>query len=144
MYLTGGATAVLMGWRDSTIDVDVKFVPDADALLRVLPALKEELELNIELASPDLFLPPPPGWEDHSPWETSEGRITVRHFDLRAQALAKVERGHDRDLRDVEEMLRRGLVTRAELRAVFAAIESELYRFPAVDPASLRRAVDAL
>jgi len=25
MYLTGGATAVLEGWRDSTVDIDVRF-----------------------------------------------------------------------------------------------------------------------
>jgi hypothetical protein len=34
VYLTGGATAVLHGWRPSTIDVDLKLVPDDDALLR--------------------------------------------------------------------------------------------------------------
>lgn len=47
IYLTGGATAVLHGWRESTIDVDIKLVPDRDEILRLLPALKEELELNI-------------------------------------------------------------------------------------------------
>lgn len=57
VYLTGGATAVLMGWRDATIDVDLKLVPDRDELLRLLPALKEELEINVELASPDLSTP---------------------------------------------------------------------------------------
>ena len=30
IYLTGGATAVLRGWRDSTVDVDIKLVPDSD------------------------------------------------------------------------------------------------------------------
>ena len=41
--LTGGATAVLEGWRAATIDVDVRFEPDADELLRALPELKERL-----------------------------------------------------------------------------------------------------
>ena len=44
----GGATAVLHGWRASTIDVDLKLVPDDDALLRALPRLKEELHVNLE------------------------------------------------------------------------------------------------
>ncbi len=48
VYFTGGATAVLLGWRASTIDVDVKLVPDHDALLRALPALKEQLQLNAQ------------------------------------------------------------------------------------------------
>jgi hypothetical protein len=50
--LTGGATAVLLGWRDTPIDADLRIVPESDRLYRALPALKESLELNIELASP--------------------------------------------------------------------------------------------
>ena len=49
-YLTGGATAVLLGWRDSTIDVDMLFAPENDQLLRAIPELKEELELNDDLS----------------------------------------------------------------------------------------------
>ena len=30
VYLVGGASAVLLGWRDSTIDVDLKLVPEND------------------------------------------------------------------------------------------------------------------
>src|SRR5207245_1676000 len=119
-----GATAVLEGWRESTIDVDIKLVPETDAVLRAVPSLKEELELNVELASPDLFLPVPPGWEDRSPFVTAEGSLTVRHFDLVSQALSKVERGHSRDRRDVMEMLRRGLVTKAALLEALDTIES--------------------
>jgi hypothetical protein len=52
VYLTGGATAVLHGWRSSTIDVDLELVPDRDELLRELPGLKEELRVNLELADP--------------------------------------------------------------------------------------------
>ena len=62
VYLTGGGTAVLMGWRASTIDVDVKFIPDNDAILRAIPGIKEDLRLNIELASPVDFIPVPEGW----------------------------------------------------------------------------------
>lgn len=143
-YLAGGSTAVLLGWRDSTIDVDLKLVPESPELLRAVPWLKEELEINVELASPDLFIPVPPRWEERSPWEAAEGRLTVRHFDLTAQAMAKLERGHARDLEDVAAMLGRGLVTREALSSFLADIEAELYRFPAVDPRSLRRAVEAV
>ncbi|MDQ6910724.1 MAG: hypothetical protein M3Z84_08100 [Actinomycetota bacterium] len=143
-YLTGGSTAVLLGWRDTTIDIDLKLVPDSDPLLRAIPALKEELEINVELASPDLFIPVPPGWEDRSPWEVTEGMLTVRHFDLTAQAMAKVERGHGRDLADVRAMLDRGLVSREGLLSYLDAIEHELYRFPAIDSRSFRRAVEAV
>ncbi len=56
VYLTGGATAVLEGWRSSTIDVDLRLEPEDDALMRSLPELKERLDVNIELVSPPDFI----------------------------------------------------------------------------------------
>lgn len=142
VYFTGGATAVLHGWRDSTIDVDIKLMPDRDEILRELPRLKEELNLNVELAAPSDFIPLPDGWEERSPTIVKEGELTFHHFDLVAQVLAKIERGHEQDLQDVGEMIARGLVSPAEILIQFEAIESELYRFPAVDPAAFRQAVE--
>ena len=142
MYLTGGATAVLLEWRDSTIDVDIKLVPETDELLRSIPSLKERLQINVELASPDHFIPVKPGWEDRSPFEAREGLLSFHHFDLYAQALAKIERGHSQDVADVQEMLKRGLVERDGLRAYFAAIEPLLYRYPALDAGSFRQALE--
>jgi uncharacterized nucleotidyltransferase DUF6036 len=141
VYFTGGATAVLYGWRAATIDVDVKFVPEHDALFRAIPRLKEQLALNVELAAPSDFIPVNAGWEDRSPFIASEGPLTFRHFDLYAQALAKIERGHSQDLDDVREMLRRGLIDRGETLRYFEEIEPRLYRFPAIHPASFRTAV---
>lgn len=141
VYFTGGATAVLHGWRDSTIDVDIRIVPEHDALFRAIPQLKEQLQLNVELASPDHFIPVKDGWEDRSPFVAREGPVSFHHFDLYAQALSKVERGHTQDVADVREMFRRGLVEREALRAYFAEIEPRLYRYPALDPATFRQAV---
>lgn len=143
VYFTGGATAVLSGWRASTIDVDLKLVPEQDALLRAIPRLKEQLQLNVELASPIDFIPVPPGWEDRSPFVARHGRLSFHHFDLYAQALAKVERGHAQDMADVHEMRRRSLVDASRALKYFQRIEPELYRYPAIDPAAFRRAVEA-
>ncbi len=143
-YLTGGATAVLVGWRATTVDVDLAFEPERDELLRELPRLKDELRINVELASPADFIPLPSGWRERSPLVTQEGRLAVRHFDPASQALAKLERGHDRDLADVQGLLAAGLVDAAGLRAAYDEIEGELFRFPAVDPVSFRRRVHAL
>ena len=49
-YFTGGATAVLVGWRDSTIDVDILLVPESERLLRAIQHIKEDLQVNVELA----------------------------------------------------------------------------------------------
>lgn len=144
IYLTGGASALLEGWRDSTIDVDLKIVPDRDRLLRAIPALKEALQINVELASPDDFIPVRDGWADRSPFVLREARVSFHHFEFAAQALAKIERGHAQDLADVRIMLRRGLVNVQGLREYFDAIAPMLYRYPAVDVPSFRKAVSDL
>jgi len=41
-------------------------------------------------------------------------------------------------------MIARGLVNPAEALAQFEAIEPELFRFPAIDPASFRKSVEGL
>ena len=144
VFLTGGATAVLVGWRATTVDVDIKLVPDQDRLLRAIPALKESLNLNVELAAPDDFIPVPKTWLMRSPFISQEGRLAFHHFDFAAQALAKIERGHTQDLEDVREIIARGLVDLATLRRDFSEIEPELYRYPAIDPAAFRRALEAV
>jgi hypothetical protein len=142
VYLTGGATAVLVGWRESTVDADILIVPERDSLFRAIPRLKEELELNVEIASPAHFIPELPGWRERSLLVAREGRVTYRHYDPYAQALAKIERGHAKDQDDVAQMLRRGLVEPEKLRALFEAIAPSLYRFPAVDPRSFRKRLE--
>jgi hypothetical protein len=143
-YLTGGATAVLLRWRPTTIDVDIELDPEQDELLRALAQIKEELAINVELAAPGDFIPLPNGWQERSLPAGREGRLTFRHFDLYSQALSKLERGHTRDLEDVRELLERELVDPAQLRTYFEEIEPQLYRFPAIDPADFRRTVESL
>jgi hypothetical protein len=142
VYFTGGATAVLIGWRSSTIDVDIKVEPDTDALFRAIPRIKETLRLNVELASPVDFIPVRAGWQDRSPFIAQEGLAGFHHFDLYAQALAKVERSHQQDLDDVREMLSRGVIDRKTAVEYFESIEPQLFRYPAIDPESFRRAVE--
>jgi len=141
VFFTGGATAVLLGWRATTIDADILVVPDTDQLLGLLPRLKEELNLNVEIASPAHFLPELPGWRERSRFIAREGRVDFFHYDFYAQALSKVLRGYDRDLLDVGAMIGRGLVERQALLRHFEAIEPRLFRFPNIDPGAFRRAV---
>jgi hypothetical protein len=142
VYLTGGATAVLLGWRESTLDADLLILPETDALFRALPRLKEELQLNVEIASPAHFIPELPGWRSRSLPIAQIGRVSYYHYDPYAQALAKIERGHDKDLTDVRELLERKLVEPGRLRDLFEAIAPQLYRYPAVDPKAFRRRLE--
>ena len=144
LYFTGGATAVLLGWRASTIDVDIHIVPEDDRLLRALPELKESLELNVELACPAHFIPELPGWQERSLFIAQEGKLSFYHYDLYAQALAKIERGHALDVSDVEQMFRRAFIEPMRLKNLFEAIVPQLYRYPAIDPPAYRRAVEKM
>jgi hypothetical protein len=144
IYLTGGASAVLRGWRDSTIDVDITIIPESDRILRAISDVKERLHVNVELASPADFVPALPGWEERSPFIAREGAISFHHFDFYTQALSKLERAHHKDLLDIDSMIRDGLVDPKRLLSLSEEVEPELYRYPAIDPPTLRRAVERL
>lgn len=144
IYFTGGGTAVLYGWRATTIDLDLKADPEPLGLFEAIAELKESVDLNVELASPDDFIPALPGWRDRSIFIVRSAKLDFYHYDLYSQALAKLERGHDRDLADVRAMYARKLITPTVLRELFVAIEPQLIRYPAVDPKALQAAVVAL
>ena len=141
IYFVGGVSAVLLGWRETTIDIDLKLIPEVNEILRALPDLKERLQINVELASPDDFIPPLPGWEERSSFISREGGIDFFHYDFYAQALAKIERGHNTDLLDVRQMIERRLVEPSQLLEFFSRIEDRLYKYPAIDSESFRAAV---
>jgi hypothetical protein len=144
IYLTGGATALLEGWRSSTVDVDLKLDPEPAGIFEAIACLKHELQVNIELASPDQFLPPLPDWKEHSRFIVRHGPVEFFHYDMRSQALAKLARAHDRDLFDVRAMLERGLVSRSELRRGLDQIRDRLIRYPALDAEAFERRVQRL
>ena len=144
IYLVGGATSVLLGWRTSTIDIDLKIIPESDEILRSLPELKERLHVNIELASPGDFIPELPGWQERSRFIQQEGKLSFYHYDFYAQALAKIERGHRMDSQDVQQLIASGLVDPKRLLELFFMIEDQLYHYPDLDGPTFRRAVESL
>lgn len=143
VYLTGGATAITYGWRERTIDIDLRLDPEPPGAFEAIARLKDELDVNVELASPDQFVPPVPGWRERSAWIARHGSVDFFHFDPLSQALAKLARGHDRDLGDVTAMLERGLVSTAGLLDAFEQIRGELVRHPGLDAPAFERRVRA-
>lgn len=141
VYLTGGATALLEGWRASTVEVDLKLDPEPPGIFEAIARLKTELDLNIELAAPDQFLPPLAGWEERSVFIARHGEIDFYHYDLTSQALAKLARAHDRDLADVRAMLERKLVSPEGIRRGFEAMRERLIRYPALDAEAFERRI---
>jgi len=134
IYLTGGATALPLGFRDQTVDINIKLDPEPRGVFEAIADLKESLQLNVELASPDQFIPPLPGRRERSRHVATAGEVEFKHYDLYSQALAKIERGHDQDLADARSFLLQGLVIVPELERLFEAIRPQLVRYPAIDP----------
>jgi hypothetical protein len=142
VYFTGGASALLIGWRSSTVDIDIRLDPEPPGIFQAIAKLKQELNINIELASPQDFLPPLPGWRDRSVFIGKRGKISFYHYDFTAQALSKLSRGYDRDLSDVRAMYKQGLFSLEDLGNCLNAIEPELIRFPALNPETLKGRVN--
>jgi hypothetical protein len=143
VYLTGGATALLLGFRDQTIDIDLKLDPEPEGVFEAIARLKQRLNLNVELASPDDFLPASAHWRERSRHIASFGQVEFFHYDFVLQALAKLERGHAQDLDDVGSLLNGGYVTIDQLRKTLAEIEPGLLRYPAIDPQDFKKKVES-
>jgi hypothetical protein len=142
IYFTGGATALLHGWRPMTVDVDIKADPEPSGFFESIATIKDELSLNIELASPSDFIPELPNWRERSLFIARHGLLDFYHYDPYSQALSKLERGHTRDLADVEAMLRDGLILKNPLLSLFLDIEPMLICYPSLDPLSFRDIVE--
>ena len=142
IYLTGGASALIYEWRLATIDIDLKASPEPGGFFEGIASLKNQLDVNVELAAPDQFIPPLPGWEDRSIFIARHGKLDFYHYDFYSQALAKIERGHERDICDVECMIQCRLISVSQLQGLFDSIESALIRYPAITPETFRWAVE--
>ena len=141
VYLVGGGSAVLVGWRETTVDIDLKLDPEPRGVFEAIARAKEELNVNVELAAPDDFIPPLPGWRERSPSIARHGSVDFFHYDFYAQALAKLERGHEMDRSDARAMARLGLIRAERLLDLHRSIAPSLVRYPAIDPPGFHRKV---
>jgi hypothetical protein len=142
IYFTGGATALLLGFREQTLDIDIKIDPEPRGVFEAIAAIKNELDLNIELASPADFIPAPPMWQDLARHVAQIGDLAFFHYDLVMQALAKIERGFSHDLRDAANLVSQGYISIEQLRERFAQIEPHLIRYPAIKGEEFKVKVD--
>lgn len=103
------------------------------------------MNLNVEPASPADFIPLPSGWRDRSRFLRQEGGLTVYAFDALSTALAKIERGQERDIDDVLALCRAGAISVSRIAQAFEEIapriESEA--LPRITEPDFRRKVMA-
>lgn len=148
LCLVGGASLVFEGLRTETLDIDISIeVEPAEhgRLIQAIRALKDRLHVNVAEANPADFIPLPTGARHRDEWIGEFGRIQVYHFDPYSTALSKIDRGTDKDLADVEALLRAKRIDFETLRRCYEEI---LPRFGQEslrqDPDRLRRHFAAL
>ncbi len=141
VYVTGGVCALLYGWRESTVDIDLRLDPEPRGVFEGIRDVKHTLGVNIELASPSDFVPALPNWRERSVTIDTFGQVEFLHYDFYTQALAKLSRSHERDLHDIGHMVRDGLVVPSVLGELFEGVAHEVLRYPRLDEDALREKV---
>ncbi|MFN2442010.1 MAG: hypothetical protein ABR517_04955 [Thermoanaerobaculia bacterium] len=144
VYLSGDASAVLGGWRDSAPAIALSFEPEEEPLLRALPDMAGRFGAIVDIASPADHFPELPGWRRRSPFITTIGCLDFHHYDFHAQALLAIQRNHDPDIRDVVEMVHRNLIDPPQLRTLFNRIARKLHRHPSIDPPRFQARLEAI
>jgi hypothetical protein len=141
VYLVGGGTAVYAGWRDSSIDVDL--FSDDEEVFRDIQDIKERLNVNIEFARPEHFVPPLDGSAERHLLIESHGGVSFYHYDPYAQVLSKVVRGFERDLEDARRFVLSGMVDPIRLRSLVEEIpEAAWAKYPNLTNSAVRAAVE--
>ena len=125
VYLVGGGTAVYSGWRSSSIDADL--FSDEDSVFRDIQAIKERLNVNVEFARPEHFVPPLRGSAGRHVFIETVGRVSYYHYDPYAQVLSKIVRGFERDLDDARQFVQSGMVDAAKLHVLVDGIPDSAY-----------------
>jgi hypothetical protein len=141
VYLVGGGTAVYSGWRASSIDADL-YSPE-DGVFRDIQGIKERLNINVEFARPEHFVPPLAESDRRHLFIRTIGSVSFYHYDPYAQAFSKIVRGFERDVKDARSFIRSGMVEPSRLRALVRDIPETAYaRYPNLSPDAVDQAVD--
>ena len=141
VYLVGGGTAVYLGWRRSSIDVDL--FSEQDSVFRDVQRIKEHLNINVEFARPEDFVPPLAGSADRHMFIQTIGTVTFYHYDPYAQLFSKIIRGFERDLADARNFIGSGTVDPAQFRSLVANIPDAAYaRYPSLSRKGVEKAVE--
>ena len=147
-YLVGGVVLIDLRLRETTLDVD--FVADADEaealaeLEQAIRRLKDELDINVEPASPADFLPIPPSVLARSRYVDRFGPVSVYYYDIPSLVIAKAARALERDLDDVERLVHAGEVEWREVEETWREVRASPTGWLRYEPDEVERRLDLL
>ena len=141
VYILGGGTAVLAGWRASTIDADL--YTEREEVFRDVQGIKDRLRLNVEFVRPEHFVPSLEESAKRHLFIERVGALDFYHYDPYAQLLSKIVRGFRKDLLDAGQFVRSGMVDPHRFLELIREIPDSAYaRYPNLSPAAVRGAVE--
>lgn len=148
LYLVGGTIMVDLGLRRSTVDIDYVAVTDDrradDDLERAIRSLKDDLDVNVEPASPQDFLPVPAWAREAGRFIGQYGPLAVYHYHLPSVVIAKIARGYEQDLDDAETLLRGGHVSWQDIERTWGEMRSSPRGWVRYEPAEVERRLEGL
>lgn len=138
LYLVGGAALIHANVRPGfTQDIDIQVAGSNEGeLIVAIQRLIQQMQINIEFASPKDFIPLPSQWEAHAQFVGRYGSIDVFYFDFYSIALSKMERGNSRDIEDVKLLVQQKRITLPELDRAYQEVLAQLGkgRYPKITP----------
>ncbi len=143
LYLVGGAVLIDLGLRATTLDVD--FVAEADdpraleELEDAIRHLKDEMDINVEPASPADFLPIPSTALGQSRYVDRFGSLSVYYYHLPSLVISKAARALERDLDDVERLVRSGEVAWSDVEETWRGMRASRSGWLRHEPAEIEK-----
>ena len=147
-YLVGGIVLIDLGLRGATLDID--YVADADEpaaldeLEQAIRSLKEELNVNVEPASPADFLPIPASALGRSRYVGQFSSVSVYYYHLPSVVIAKAARGLEQDLADIESLLQSAEVGWDQVEETWLEVRASPTGWLRYEPDEVERRLDAL
>lgn len=128
LYLVCGAALVHAGVRPGftqDINIQVGGANESEFIIGI-QRLIQQMQINVEFASPQDFIPLPSQWEAHAQFVARYGQIDVFYFDFYSIALSKIERGTTRDIEDVKLLVQQQRIELNELDAAYQEVFAQL------------------
>ena len=125
LYLVGGSSLILVNAKESTLDVDIQFDVDDIHLNQFIQCLRDtarRLQIPVEQAAPDQFIPLPDGYEQRHQFIGRYGLLEVFHYDFYSVALSKLYRGNEKDFADISSLLDQALIDFETFHAQYVEI----------------------
>lgn len=134
VYLVGGATALLLGVREQTVDIELKLDPEPKAIFEGIARIKERLSINGSSPRPTCSCRRSPVGESGASSSRGVGRWSSSTTTSMRKPWRRSSEVTTRTLPTPARSSGSAKSMSALLLELFGAIQPDLIRYPAIDP----------